>query len=307
MEHIYNYQNYNNSINEKVNWDKVANLALGLSMAWTSHTMYNKYYGDTTIGQYDVKQYAIENSVNDNKLITNSVNIVKNMVINNDNLINKDEILTAIDSVLILFNKKDKISNALLSSSTKKSKDNQLYGLTMWFNDLEYPIIMISKIDQSVIIHELNHVVDYYSDLDISKLPELFDFDISDDEQKRRFVKIFGITPNMKNRTYRELPYLINNSMKEYLKEPTELNVRLKHLKLFLYEQGYLNTPTDNLTHDIMMGLYNGEIYNNLDKNGKFKFLRSDMLQILPFLKVYKYKDIDKYADIMINKEKKYI
>jgi len=306
MNHIHNYNKYNkNIINEKINWDRVTNLVLALSMAWASYNWYNNKFGNNTILPSEVKQYAINNNILDNTIVSNAINIVKDMVKNNSNITNKEDVLIAIDSVLIIFNKDDEISNAIVNTTNDNHGSTKQHGVTIWFKTTKYPVILLSTINENTIIHELNHVVDYFSDLDISGLPSLFDFTIDDDEQKRRTVKIFNRKPDMNNMLYRNLESLVaSEKMKIYLQKPSELNVRLKNLKLFLYRHNYLKSPTDKLTKKIITDLFDGKVYENLTPLEKTNFINYDFIQILPFLKIYKYKEIDKYANNILHNEK---
>jgi len=254
--------------------------------------LFNKIGSDTP-KRYDIewfKNYVSNNSVNNNHDIKTAIKNVKNKVMGDNKITNKQDIINTIDSTLVLFNNKNDFVIKNFYKQASKNIGLNPSCFTYFPNDGSPPIIALSNDATLIDIqHEYYHVVEWVMDFDTKGIKNMFDFN-GDFKYQNQLYRM------LTNYEYK-LSHPVGNKELKYLNTPSEIYVRLNNLKLFLYKYNFIKTPNENLGKEIFEQLYTGEIYKNLP-NDKIRenFRGSDFMQILIFMKTFN--DINKYANM---------
>jgi len=280
-----NYNNYVDSLNEKIKWYwwfLLGSIAL------------NQYF------KYKNTQYtsSFKNLKYEKNLTYEWIDIARNKVkdkVKKSNIENKDFILQKIDSCKII-----KLPNKLKNVENKLSN---VEGAYTRYDGIDYVFIdkLITDNDDNKIrtlTHELFHLVDHYrkkeelSKIKINKNLSEYDysyilFEILDNHME-------GISKKDLKKTFDDMDF--NDEYLEYVSGDDEIYARLNNLKIYLYDNSYIKSPNDNIPEYIFKSFFNGRFFKHLNDDEKKIFINSDFLEILPFLKNTNLKDLNKIA-----------
>jgi len=285
---IKNFEEYNKLNEEKINKDFAI---------WAFYLFYffNGIGSDTHRNTTEEFEKYIKNNVvlNPEKHdINKAIDEVKKKVTNDPKITNKQEIFNIIDSTLYLYDKKDKFSNALYSSTNRNDGKTKCFVMFLKDkdgNDTRRPLIMLEKdAPLSSIRHELYHIVERYMKKDIKDILNMFDFTTNYKEYNRRY----GVLTNFE---YRIDP--LPKEYFDYVTNPSEIYTRLNNLKHFLYEYNYIKSPNDTIPKEVFLKLFTGELYKELPNEEEKKIFReSDFMHILLFMDLVKLRIMDDYV-----------
>lgn len=244
--------------------------------------------------RYDVKQPALDlnyfkkyaqtiETGENNPIVKDAIKDIKYKINLDTAISNKKEILDILDKTPIIYKKNDYVCNKLVKMTGKDT--------LAWTTSLNGSFfIFISKdSDYNEIYHELNHIVEKNVKID-SNIVNLFDFNKNYHQQNTMFKK-------MMNNEY-ELNKGISTEYLEYLSKPCEIYTRINNFKMFLYKHGYLKTPVDEITEEIITLLFRGHIYLNLNEKEKNLFrTKLDFIELLIFLDLKNYKNTMRFVN----------
>lgn len=244
----------------------------------------------------DIVQYTQNMDVrNNDKIVKEALDDVKNKVKEDNRIINKEEVLMQLDSVSIVRKKSDKISRQMyLIANSGAVGNTSSFALTLskkkYGHDCNI-IFLNDDADYNEIVHELSHIVNQYM-----KKSEDFNITIPFDFNRNYFKQIeycMNIT-NGDAEIGSE-----NEKIIEYLSSESEIYSRLSSLKYFLYKRGYIKTPNDNIPKQLFRILMNGKLYEKLSEKDKEIFIKSDFIEILIFVDIDKIDFINHYVDLI--------
>ena len=161
--------------------------------------------------------------------------------------------------------------------------------------------------------HEFYHLIDYHRLLE--NKPEIeINKNITPKEYEDILSDILGDSITSLD-SYKPL----DDKHKKYLSSETEIYSRYNNFKSFLYEYGYISSPSQDITRELWNSIFNGKFSQHYYDNCKSKdlckkytnrkedimFINSDFFDILPFIKKAKLKELNKLAYIPDNEKTK--
>ncbi len=226
---------------------------------------------------------------------------VKNKVLKDETLKNKESILSKIDSIQII----ETPQGAGLSSNPGYLNYNE-DGLS-----LEYIIINKKTLDslppsykEMAITHELFHLVDFHRLL--QNKPNLNVKRLSESEWYSIAMNILNTDSTISKKYALQNHTFFDKYDKvkvNYLTNNKEIYARLNNFKLFLTKVGELKNPNQDISDKLWEDIYNGKFISRIsDKSLIKEFYLSDYLEILPFIKDSEISEVNKLA--YISKEK---
>jgi len=284
-----NYNNYINSLNEKMKWYWW--LMIG-SLAINQYSKYSAKYRQDILNTF--------NNLKNEKIVKfDWIDIAKQKVISkveNSDIKNKKLIIDKINKCKIIempeILKDYSILKNTEASYIKQENDNNDYILLSHVLEKE---TIASKI--KTITHELFHLVDHHRlienkpDIKINKNISTYDY-------SHIFFTIIGKDLNGIKKSVLKKVFgdFIDADRIKYLSSESEVYARYNNLKIYLYEQNIINSPNDDIPKKTWDSFYTGEFFNNLSEEEQKTFVYNDFVSILPFLKNSDLKELNKLA-----------
>ena len=282
-----NYNNYINSLNEKVKWYWW--LLLG-SFALNQYTNY--------ISKNNKEMF---NSLkNEKEIYFDWIETAKGKVINkinNSNIKNRKTII-------------DKIKNCKIVDIPNKMDNDEFENTAAFYTNYDnIDYVVLNHIIDSVsyqekikaITHELFHLVDHHRIIENKPNIEI-NKNISKEEYAYTFFLIIGF--NLDDYEEDSLDDILDdfyenvttNKKIKYLSDEAEIYARFNNLKLYLFEHGYISSPNDDISYSVWKSIFNGNLFNSLSDKEKKLFINYDFIDILPFIKDSKLSELNKLA-----------
>jgi len=220
--------------------------------------------------------------LNNNQRVRDIISEVKNRVLKDTKISNKQEILKKIDETLIVIRREDEFMKIITDIGNKEAS-GRLITFKINDNTQTHSIIILEKdFNDETLTHELNHVVENNIKQDMSGVEKMFNFNMNFKEYNN----------NLKMMTngdyYLPSSATIDKEYRDYLK--TELYVRLNGFKRFLYNHKLINNSNDSIKEYMINNILSGRFYKNLSDEDKEIFSHSDFLEIFMFLDREKWK-----------------
>jgi len=231
---------------------------------------------------------------NNDKIVKDALNDMKDKVLSDDKILNKKEVVAYLDSIAIVRKKDDKISKAMYGLSTSNGTKASSFAISLDKSDFGYNCDMIfldDDADYNEIIHELTHVIKNHMKLNTSlDFEKLFNFNKSVRQQKKDIKVLTGGLFEYSIDTKKESEFI------EYIQTPSELYSRLTSFKMFLYKRGYLKTPNEDFSPQLIRRITNGSLYAGMSARDRHLFINSDFLDILLFIDRTKIHMLDQFV-----------
>ena len=264
MDYIQEYDNY---MNERKNL-----IMGGLAITLWANVFFQTMKSDTrNLNFNDFENYIEKAEVNSDTNVIKIKDQVKADVMKNTNISNKQEVIKMLDSTMILksfntSNRMEKLFKRNLNKNTKAYFQETGLGPIIFLVDGMLP---------ATVRHEYNHVVDQYAKVNnnIDSISNLFDFTRTNQDIK---ISLNRITDGNKTFTSRRTHFFKNSNDLKYLSKPTEIIVRIKNLRHFLYEDKMIKSPNSEIDLKLIEMIYNGDVYRKLPKYRQDEFLNSD-------------------------------
>lgn len=292
---IKDFEKYS-SLNEGLK-TKLAEMAVYLTLLFNTMPSTNQAYSYEYFLDYCNKM----NIVNTNPIVQEVIRDFKQKVINDPKILNKQEVLKVIEETPFVFRNNDKISTILYRNAKDEHKGltPDSWCTTFYPNDKSKKpssVIFLSKdANYYDMIHELSHAIEPIAKID-PKIVQSFNFNTS-------FKVINAYVYLITNSDYK-LKRPFDKNYIDYLKQPSEVYSRMNSFKMFLYKNKIFKTPNDEITNHFLYDLMTGKIYNSLSDDKKTEFTDSDFFDLIIFIDLKKFQDVNKYVNNFINQEK---
>jgi hypothetical protein len=242
----------------------------------------------------DVVEYTKNFDVkNDDIIVKDALNDIKNKVLGDDKILNKEEVVAYLDSVAIVRKNDDKISKAMYSLSNSGEATASSFAISLDKSDYGYNCDMIflsDNADYNEIIHELTHIIKDRMILDKNlNFEELFNFNKSVKQQKKDIMFLTG-------GLYKYSIDLKDERYIKYLQKTSELYSRLTSFKMFLYKRGYLKTPNEDFSPQLIRKITNGSLFAGMTARDRYLFVNSDFFDILLFIDITRFNMLDQFV-----------
>lgn len=262
-------------------------------------TLFFNNIGGDVARRYDAKFFnnyvKTLNIANTDQLVQKVIKDFKYKISTDSKILNKHEVYDKIDSTFIVFRRNDEINYTLYRQSKIKHTDStpSSWCTTIKPKDGKAMSVIFLARDASYneIFHELSHAIESIVKID-PRIIDMFNFNYNKDQQNLMY--------NLITKGKYSMTKAVSSSNIEYLKEPGEIYSRLNNLKNFLYKKGFLSTPSQDISEELMTKLLTGLVYVELDEKGKEEFINSDFIQILIFFNIKKINTINQFVTNLI-------
>ena len=244
----------------------------------------------TTDSRNPLDNKTIENYVktmniaNQDTLVQQAIKDFKDYVRMDSQILNKQEVYTKIDNTPILYRKNDAICYKLYQQMKNKypSMDASCWCSTT--SDGKSVIFLAKDASYNVMLHELSHAIEPVVKID-PRILDNFDFNKNRAQIGFLYMMMTDFNFKMTSDLTRE---------KAYFSNPSEVWDRINNLKMFLYKHKMIRNPNDVLTEEILWNIISGKLFRSLNPKDKQIMRDADFMQLLMFLNLNKYKELDK-------------
>jgi len=266
-------------------------LAIALTSLFSSigTDVSHKSYDD----EYFQKYVKNLNIANNNQLVQQAMKDFKQKISTDPKILNKQEIYNKLDSTPIVWRRNDDVCYALYQMARKQhpgvDPESWCYTISKTGSKKggSSVIFLIPNAQYHSIIHELSHAIETVVEVD-PKILDMFNFNYTFNQQNTLFKLLTDFEY--------ELRKSIDRNVINYLNNPSEVYSRMNNLKMFLFKNKILKSVNGDITELTLMMLITGRIYKNLDEKNKELFRNSDFMDILMFIDIKKFPDINKYV-----------